>query len=346
MDDDIQDPIAVGFAEDENTGWLFRRGLTAALARPIPYLATWSILLVMAAALALPWQGWFENAADHRYQASELIETLSTTFRYDHRTAVSQLDSQTAELGSVLALLAVFVGIFSAGGWLTVFLERGEGRSLKRFLRGGTEHFWRFLRLWLMLMVLTGLWHWVFYGMPWKRLVLEGWLRVPKHDLGRLDTLDSEWHVAALGWARDGAFALLFVSTLAVGVYARARMAFFERHSAFKALFGALGSVLRRPIRTLRPLIAIFMVEGLLISLGAGYLVRWISGGLADGDTWTRLAGLFVVGQLAVLWREMSRGARYFVALEVLRSTNRTEEASWPSLGGPRRASVPVGTRR
>ncbi|MFT5048617.1 MAG: hypothetical protein ACI8QZ_000004 [Chlamydiales bacterium] len=317
--------------------------IKAAAARPTVWISTWAALFAMGLALALPWQAWFADSTSHRYAIDELIASLTATFRVDTAAATAQLDSQTAQSGAVMALAAVMLGIFSAGGWLVIFLDGRDGPRLRRFLGGGARHFARFFRLWLLLMLLLGGWYWLFYEDPWDTFVLTRWLRVPEYDQGDLYTMDSELHVVALGWARDLLFGLGFAFFMACGTYARTRMAYLSRYSAFTALLGALGMILRHPIRTLRPLIALFVFEALFVTLALGWSVRAIGWQLGHGNSVFLVLALFLLGQLAVLLRELGRGAKYHAALHVVHAIRpRSDDPELTSIGGPGGPQYPI----
>jgi len=324
-------------------GWRSWNAIKAAATCPTVWMTTWGGLFVMGLVLALPWQAWFADSTSHRYAIDELIRSLSASFSFDNGAATAQLDSQTAQSGAVLALAAVLLGIFAAGGWLVLFLDGGSGPKLHRFLTGGARHFWRFMRLWILLMVLLAGWYWLFYDDPWDTFVLSRWLRVPEYDYSRLETMHSELHVALLGWARDLIFGLGFAFLMTCGTYARTRMAYLSRYSSCLALLGALGMILRHPVRTMRPLVALFMFEALIVTLGLGWSVRSVGSLLGQAESWLIVLGLFLLGQLAVMLRELGRGAKYHVALHVQHSIRpRPVELPATSIGAPGGPQYPL----
>lgn len=332
--------------KNEHTeGWISWRALKSSAGRPTLWLATWSVLSIMALAVALPWQSWFEGATAKRYAPGELLRSLPATFRFDHASELSQLGAHTAQSGAVLALGAILLGIFAAGGWLRIWLEADEGPRLRRFLTGGAHYFWRFLRVWFISMVVLAVWRWVLYGKPWDELVLSRWLRIPKDDYNALETLSSESHVVALGLARDTLFWIGFALVLTCGVYARTRMAMLKRFSAFSAMLASSGTILRRPIRTLRPMFGLFLYEILFVTVGLGWAVRGIGTQLGEDSSWLVLFALFAVGQLAVMLRELGRGAKYAASVEVLGGilpAAGAEGEEHEGLGGPGGPQYPI----
>jgi hypothetical protein len=122
--------------------------------------------------VALPWYHELNDILTGRYPRGAQVHDLDAIFRADHRATLAALDEGSAHSGTLLACLAALLGIFFAGGWLQVILERTQGQSLRRFFLGGARYFWRFLRVWvLVLLVLAGL-RWILYGMPWNEFVL------------------------------------------------------------------------------------------------------------------------------------------------------------------------------
>src|SRR5690606_25996694 len=94
---------------------------------------------------------------------------------------------------------------------------------------------------------------------------------------------------------------------------------------------------LRHPIQTLRPMLALVLVEAVFL-VGIAYLAGWIEEGLAEAASWWRVAVIFVLFQLAMLVRHIIRGARYAAAAtvskEIVRPLFRPDP--WKdSIGGP-----------
>jgi hypothetical protein len=135
---------------------------------------------------------------------------------------------------------------------------------------------------------------------------------------GDAEVFSSERNAVFVEWLQSGLYAGLFALVLAWGDYTRARMAMRDSRSALLAGLATFGLFLRHPLRVLRPLALLFLVEvAILWCLGS---VSWgISGDLEGSGAWYHLALLFFIGQLAVISRVITRGARYHAAVQVSR---------------------------
>ncbi|MEZ5973482.1 MAG: hypothetical protein R3E96_01185 [Planctomycetota bacterium] len=245
-------------------GRLFLLSLRVAAARVSIWAGIAGLFALGGLALARPWSQFFGGIDGHRYEAHEQFASLDVVFRHDQSAALSQLGQSTAQSAVVLALIAWLLGIFVAGGWLQVIAERAQTQVLRRFCAGGARHFLRFLRLSLLLLVALGLVRWLLYGPPFESLVLRKLLGLPATDLlpGRqMESIGSEATRDRVLWLRDGLMALSFLYLMALGYYARARMAVLSKRSAWAALGWAFGATLRAPLRTLGPLTGILLVE-------------------------------------------------------------------------------------
>lgn len=330
----------------ETDALLFLRSLGAVAGRFPVWLVSWLLLAVLALAVALPWYGSFELMVEHRYEPGSLVHSLDRDFRFDHREGLDTLARWSASTGALLALVAALLGVFVSGGWLQVILERARDRSLRRFFFGGARYFGRFFRLWLLTLLVLALWHWVLYELPWQRLVLEGWMGVPESDWTELETLESEASAVRLRWAQDALFAVAFGCTLAWGTYSRTRMALHEGRSAVWAGCCAAFTLLRHPIKTLRPMLLLFLVELFALLAVAGTSTQWLESGLEPGrGTATgRILVMFAIGQMALMWRQITRGASYHAAVQVSREVVAPPPRPdpWKSIGGPGGPQYPV----
>jgi hypothetical protein len=156
---------------------------------------------------------------------------------------------------------------------------------------------------------------WVWLGWPWKTFV-QGFLAGAPD--GKLEVLTSERTAVGLGWLQAGCYALSFALTMVWADYTRTRLALLDTRSALFAGAGTLGLLVRHPLRVIRPLALLFLLE-LAVLLGAGALVSRISAGFDTGAGWSTLALLFIVGQVALAWRAITRGARYHATVNVSR---------------------------
>jgi hypothetical protein len=311
--------------------------LVWALARAPLWLTTYGAQLFLAALPAYAVYLWFGSATANRYAPGALLHHPDVVFRTDHDAALGRLHQALGGQLAFSVLVSFLLGVFFAGGWLQIVLERTQGQSIRRFLYGGARYFWRFLRLLLVSLLVLALARWVLYGLPWNHLVLGAWLGVPEHDRAALETLASEQTVRQLTWLREGLFALCFALVLTWGDYTRTRLALQDTGSTLWAGLLTFFTMLRHPIRTLRPMLALLLIEGLIL-VGISFLVRWIGDGLADAASWWRVAAIFLLFQLAILPRHIIRGARYAAAAtvskEIVRPLFRPDP--WKdSIGGP-----------
>lgn len=340
--------------DEEHDGVVFLGALRAAFSRVPIWLLTWAVFLLLALMAALPWYDFYESAVGNRYEPGALVSSLDrtllgdvsdTSFRFDHDDEISALNEKTAATGTLLAFGAILLGMFAAGGWLQIILERTRGQSVRRFFFGGARYFFRFLRLLVLSLLILAVFGWVIYGKPWEHFVLGDWLGVPGYDRDSLETLDSEWTFVQLKWAQAALYALVFALTVTWGDYTRTRMALHDTSSALWSGFLTFFTILRHPIKTLRPMIGLLVVEAFVLA-GAFALQDWIGGYLADSPTRTKVWLLILIGQLALMWRHVTRGARYHAAVEVSRQIVRPLSRPDPwkeSIGGPGGPRYPLG---
>jgi hypothetical protein len=300
---------------DRPRGPVFIAGMLGAFGRTSIWLLAWLATFLLALTASAEWVGFFTNATAHRVAPGELLARLSEVFRFDHGTELAALRARTAEAAAVLGLVAMLFGVFAAGGWLQVFLERTAGHSVRRFLWGGSRYFWRFVRVWLLTLLVLAVVSWIWLGWPWETLVQGLLFGIPD---GKLAVLTSERTAVGLGWLQAGGYALTFALTMVWADYTRTRLALLDTRSALFAGLTTLGMLFRHPLRAIRPLGLILALE-VLVLFGAGALVRRLSAGLDAGSGWTDVALLFLVGQLALCWRAIIRGARYHATVNVSR---------------------------
>jgi hypothetical protein len=292
-------------------GPIFVRALAAAVARVPLWLLCWLVMLLLGAALAVPYGASFAAAIEHRYAPGSLLAALDSTFRQDHGAGFGAGGAAAACLG-VVAFLA---GIFAAGGWLQVFLERTEGHSLRRFLWGGARYFWRFLRVAAITLCALSFASWLTHGWPWKAALH---FMFGAKD-GNLEVMRSEWSALLVGWFQVGLHALLFALVLAWGDYTRTRLALNDTRSALWAGILTLFLLLCRPLHLLRPLVLLLALEVAVVA-GLGKLSWSVNTGLGPDSGWGSVALLFVLGQLALIFQGIARGARYAAAVQVSRA--------------------------
>jgi hypothetical protein len=316
------------------TVWV--EALRIALGRPPVWLVAWVMEALLALAPAFLLQAWMRDAIAHRYEPGSLFGNLDSMFRFDHRRGTGELDAATGMLGAVLALLAVLVGAFSAGGWLQVFLERTHGHSLQRFFLGGARYFWRFFRLMIVTILALSLLTWLVHGPVWNTLVLKWLSGVPPGDFERLETLPSERTAFHLHGLQQGVYALFFSLLLVWGDFSRTRLALHDTSSVVWAGLCTAFTMLRHPVKTLRPMAGLLFVEVSLI-VGAGFLARAVEWEVGRGSGLSGVAALFAVGQIVLMWRVVLRGSRYHAAVQVSREVVRpiARPDPWKTSLGP-----------
>ena len=252
------------------------------------------------------------------------------------------LRDATGQTTSALAALMLLLGVFFAGGWLQVFLERTEGHSVSRFLVGGVRYFWRFLRVFLLVALLLVAGSYLIYGELWSEHVLE---RLFGLDGGKLEAAANERVARRLTWLQDGLFALWFAGVLTWADYVRTRLAFLQSRAVLWTGLATFFSILFRPITTLRPLVALLLIEALVV-LGLGYLSAALNHGMDPDEGLGRVALLFVLGVVVILWRTVVRAARYHACVSVIRTIVEPLGVDDPwenTVGGPGGPRYPVG---
>ncbi len=324
---------------------IFARALNGAIGRTAVWVSCWLLFEVLALMVAMGWLDWMTSTMGHSYAPGALLADLGANFRIDHGAEMSATSGYAAELGAMLAFLALIFGAFTGGGWLQVVLERTEGRSVRRFFSGSARFFWRFLRLMFVQLLILAILGWMVYETPWNELVLGRWLGVPQSDYSSLESLDSEALVRQIGWAQDGLFALLFSLVSAGSLYARTRIALHDTNSALWAWLCTIATIFRNPIRTLRPLALIFLID-LAVVFCCGRALSGLQEGLDAETGVATIAIIFGVGRLAVAARHLTRGARYYAAAYVSRDLVRpiSKPDPWKeSIGGPGGPRYPLG---
>jgi hypothetical protein len=319
--------------------------LRAALGRPAIWLVITLFQTILALAPALAYLAWMSTTTAHRYAPGSLVSNLGANFRFDHRAELDTLGDATGQMGAALALVAMLAGCFCAGGWLQVFLERTHGESVRRFFYGGARWFWRFVRLLVLTLLLLALCGWIAYGKPWNLLVLDLGMDVPASDFERLETLPSEQTVVTLRFAQAILHALLVCLVLVWGDYTRTRLALHDTSSAVWAGFTTFWTILRHPIRTLRPHLVLFLLELFLVT-GLGFFARSVEGDLVETARPWAIAVLCATVIAALVWRVILRGARYHAAVQVSREIVRPISRPDPwkkTIGGPGGPRYPIG---
>lgn len=321
---------------------VFLAALRTTLGRTPIWLTCWLVPLFLALVLAVPWRGFYAGVLEHRYEPGSVLASMDEGFRFDHASELGVLKKSTAGIAAALALVTMLFGVFSGGGWLQVFLERTQGHSMRRFLWGGARYFWRFLRVWVLTLLSLALLSWIFYAWPWKTAV---GLLFGAED-GDLEVLTSEWSVVLATWVQDGAYGLGLALVLVWGDYTRTRLALQDTRSAVWAGLCTWGLIFLHPLRTLRPMLLLFVFEAALV-LALGSVARGVDRGLGPESGTGSLLVLFALGQAALLWRGIARGARYHAAAQVSKRLvpPLAQPDPWAHrVGGPGGPQYPIDT--
>jgi hypothetical protein len=194
--------------------------------------------------------------------------------------------------------------------------------------------------VWLLTLATLALLGWVLYGWPWKILLSFLFGAVD----GDLEALESELSAVFVTWFQAGLYGALFALVLVWGDYTRTRLALQNTRSAVWAGLCTWGLILLHPVRTLRPMLFLFALEAAVV-LGLG-LVSWdVNTEIEPGSGVTALFVLFGLGQAAILWQGISRGARYHAATQVSRTLvpPLAQPDPWASrVGGPGGPQYPI----
>lgn len=337
----FKDPRDQDPREPELPRWIFLHALRVTIGRTSVWAVAASLIALLAFAQALPWLGWFDRAIGAAYAPGELLVELEENFRFDLRASRAALDASTQSAGGALALLAMLIGAFSAGGWLQVFLERTEGESVRKFFYGGARFFLRFVRVLVVTLLVLQLLRWVLHGRPWEWLVLEKLCGLSKPDM---ELFESEQHARTVELAQTFLHALGFALVMAWADFTRTRLAVHGTRSAVWAGLCTAGAMCLHPVRMLRPLALLLAIEVLALTLAAALLAQ-LEGSLgADSSAWTLVA--FVTTSLGVhIARTIVRGARYSACVlatrDVVRPLSRPDP--WKrSVGGPGGPRYPI----
>ena len=337
----FQDPRDQDPREPELPRWIFLHALRVTIGRTPVWLVAASFVALLALAQALPWLAWFDRAIGPGYGPGELLVELHEDFRFDQRASKAALDASTQGAGGALALIAMLIGAFSAGGWLQVFLERTEGESVRKFFYGGARFFLRFVRVLVVTLAVLSLLRWVLHGRPWEWLVLETLCGLEKPDL---ELFESERHARAVELAQAGLHALGFALVMAWADFTRTRLAFHGTRSAVWAGLCTAWAMLRHPIRMLRPLALLLAVESAVLAVG-WLAVAQLEGLLGPDSTRWGVLALLAVTLGVHLGRTIVRGARYSACVlatrDVVRPLSRPDP--WKrSIGGPGGPRYPI----
>jgi len=317
-------------SHEENHGPIFLQSLQAALGRVPLWLICSLVLVALSLPVGLLTYESYSSAIGNNYEPGALIGSLETNFVIDHADVRGDLNSTVGILSSISAALAMLIGIFAAGGWLQVFFQRTGGHSVRRFFHGGVRHFWRFVRVFLLVVLGAAAIQRAVYYEPWHSLVETSLLQLPEVPLQgasigpayselRLETLDDEYSARKIVWVQDGLHALLMALLLTWAVYTRTRLAMHDATSSLWAGLCTFFTMLRHPIKTLRPMFLLLVVEAAIVFL-AGSVHGWMEENLGPDSSWKSVAMIFTVSSAVLILSEIIHAARYQAAILVSRS--------------------------
>lgn len=315
---------------EEGTGPIFLQSIRATLGR----VPLWLLVAGALAALSLPAgllvHGAMADALEHAYAPGSTVRALDVQFVTDHTEARAGLDESTAAVGAVAALLSMLLGIFAAGGWLQVFLERTGGHSVRSFFHGGVGHFWRFLRVFVLVVLGAAAIQRAVYHEPWHALVEARILGLPalaapgsdtgpEYSTARLEELPDEASARRVVWIQDGIHAAALALLLTWAIYTRTRLALHDASSSVWAGLCTFFTLLRHPVRTLRPMLLLFGVE-IAVVIVATSLHTWIEEQtIGPTASWKSVAAIGALSMLVLTVSEIVHAARYHAAIQVSR---------------------------
>lgn len=336
-----KDPRDQDPREPELPRWIFLHALRVTIGRTPVWAIHAGLTASLAAAAALPWLAHYRQTIDHAYEPGSLLVDLDETFRFDHRSLSDAVSAATGSLGGALALVAMLLGAFAAGGWLQVFLEHTQGESVRKFFYGGARFFFRFVRVCLLTLLVLQLLGWLLYGAPWEWLVLGKLFGLARPDL---HALASEATARRIVLTQDALFFAGAGLTFAWADLTRTRLAAHGTKSSVWAGLCTLALLVAHPLRSLRPLALITFIEALCIWL-AWELTEQLSSWLRpDSSAWP-VVGLFAIGLVVLVARTVTRAARYSACVLVTRDYVRPLARPDPwkhSIGGPGGPRYPI----
>ena len=140
----------------------------------------------------------------------------------------------------------------------------------------------------------------------------------PEYSAVRMEELPDELTAVRVQWLQDGLHALLIALLLTWATYTRTRLALHDATSALWAGLCTFFSILRHPIRTLRPMLLLLVVEALVV-FAASSIHHWMEEGLDADSTWKSVAMILALSTAVLTVSEILHAARYHAAILVSR---------------------------
>jgi hypothetical protein len=223
-------------------GTLFA-GIGIALARPRVWLPLSALVILLGLVASYPVQDAAQNSfarvAGFEQDRGLLDAGIMPRWMFDDQ------DREHGGMGSPsalapLMLLVSLLGVLFAGGWMEIALHRRKEHGLIAFLGGGGQHFFPFLRLWVVALAGYAFCTWLVFGLPGD------WLKDQLYPAGNPDRASSETRVR---WV-DLSYSLVYLwGLLKIEIIidlARASLVASGRRSATGAVFRALGFWIKR----------------------------------------------------------------------------------------------------
>lgn len=238
-------------------GTLFA-GVGIALARPRVWLPLTALVILLGLVASYPVQDAAQSSFGHvvgfESDRGFIDAGVKPRWMFDDQ-AREDGGLGTASVLAPLMLLVSLLGALFAGGWMEIALHRRKDHGLVAFLSGGGQHFFPFLRLWVVALAGYAFCTWLVYGLPGD------WLKEQLYPAGNPERALSESRVR---WV-DLVYSLVYLwGLLKIEIIidlARATLVSSGRRSAIGAVFRALGFWIKR-------------WWGCLVLVGGGFLLE------------------------------------------------------------------------
>jgi hypothetical protein len=327
---------------DNRRGPLFAQTIARAARRPIAWTFGAFAVAGMSLVTSLPVYRWFADTIKNKYEPEALLHHLDVNFRTDNAAGLDQLLRTVGTSADWMMVVAVLIGVFSAGGWLRTLADPDAKGARRLFYAGAARYFWRFLRLAVVVVVLAGILGTLLFhdaSIAWQNEVIGGWPG------GKSELSDSERSVVWLEWGRNAVHLVCLALLMAWAIFVRTRIVLQNASSVVAAGAKTLWLMVRRPFAFLAPLALLTGLEFLFLLASGGIARLFQSGFETDASLW-RVFALFLLGAVVLCIREIFDGARYAAALEASRGHVRaTAIDPWSNrIGGPGGPQYPLGT--
>jgi hypothetical protein len=259
----------------------------------------WLLNLLLALPVVLPVAAHLQRQLAFSPAGDALLGGFSASLFAEAMRAPESPSRAIPLLFAIMAAIALILNALSAGGVLAVLQGTGEGPLLRRFGQGAGRFCGRFLRAGLMAGLLAA--------------VAAGLLGAVMNGVAdRFE--DSAWEPMRLTIAlvRLALVGAAVVTVLTALDYARIALANEDGTRAVRAVFQALGLVVRHPVATLGAWATNAAVLVFLTALYAGLSRNWTP------STGAAILALVVLQQLLMWFRAMMRVGLWATEIEVL----------------------------